>query len=496
MIKKILIANRGEIAVRIIRTCKEMGIGTVAIYNSLDRFALHASMADESYSLGDGSIAETYLSVEKILAIAKKSFADAVHPGYGFLSENADFIESVRTAGLGFIGPSAESVRKMGDKTTAKSIVKAAGVPVVPGSDGEIKNIAELKEVVAKIDLPILLKASAGGGGKGMKKVFKESELEDAFNSASREALKFFKNGAVYAEKLIEQPKHVEIQILGDKNGSVIHLFERECSLQRRHQKIIEEAPASFLPQDLRNRIAEVAVKAAKAAGYFNAGTIEFLVDKSGDFYFLEMNTRIQVEHPVTEFITGIDIVKEQIYIESGQPLRYEQKDIISRGHSIECRLYAENPEENFVPSTGTLSVFSLPSGPGIRIDEGVYQDAEITIAFDPMIAKLTVYAEDRPSALKRMQRALDEVVILGVDCNIKFLKQLFRFDDFVAGVHNINSIESNFEKLLSLQILDASSSNLDAAIIAAMSSVGENKGPVNSSAEMRNTGWESQKYG
>lgn len=499
MIRKILIANRGEIAVRIIRTCREMGIQSVAIYSSSDLTSLHATMADEAYSLDEGSVADTYLSVSKIIAIAKKSKADAIHPGYGFLSENSDFIREVRDAGLGFIGPSAESVARMGNKTTAKAIVKNAGVPVVPGSENEIKDITELIQVVEKIGLPVLLKAAAGGGGKGMKKVYEISELENSFNSASREALKFFNNGAVYVEKLIEEPKHVEIQILGDKFGNVIHLYERECSLQRRHQKIIEEAPASFLPVELREKIASVAVEAAKAANYFNAGTIEFLVDKNHNFYFLEMNTRIQVEHPVTEMITGIDIVREQIFIEEGKELRFKQTEITFRGHAIECRLYAENPEENFVPATGFLTTFVLPSGPGIRVDEGVYQDSEITINFDPMIAKLTVHAENREIALKRMGRALDEVVIMGVESNILFLKQLIQFEEFSKGRHTINSIENNLPLILgisdSVSHTRKSESILAAAIIATesyLAGVDLSVEPKDSSSA---SGWETQRF-
>lgn len=469
MIKKILIANRGEIALRVIRTCREMGIATVAVYNKNDETSVHAISADEAYFLGDGDIASTYLNVQKIIEIARKSGADAIHPGYGFLSENAEFIDSVRKSGLGFIGPSAESVRAMGEKTNAREIVSKAGVPVVPGSGGIIKDIHELRKIADEIGFPVLIKASAGGGGKGMKKVYTSEELEDAFNSASREAVKFFGNGAVYIEKLIEQPKHIEIQILADKHGNTVHLFERECSLQRRHQKIIEEAPSPSITPALRDKMTIVAINAAKAASYFGAGTIEMLLDKHGNFYFLEMNTRIQVEHPVTEMITGIDIVREQIRIEEGKELSFNQKDISFKGHSIECRIYAEDPDNDFLPATGKLTTLVYPAGPGIRIDEGVNENALISTAFDPMIAKLTVHAATRELVIRRTLRALHEMVILGCGNNLEFLKKLMQFPDFVDGTHTINTIETSIEEIKQISSAKSESGKILASAIGAV---------------------------
>lgn len=469
MIKKILIANRGEIALRIIRTCREMDITSVAVYNKNDETSLHALSADEAYFLGEGDISATYLNVQKIIEIAKRTGADAIHPGYGFLSENADFIEQVRKSGLSFIGPSAESVRAMGEKTNAREIVSRAGVPVVPGSDGVIQSIEELQIKAEQIGFPVLLKASAGGGGKGMKKVYKPEDLEEAFNSATREAVKFFGNGAVYIEKLIEQPKHIEVQILADKKGNTLHLFERECSLQRRHQKIIEEAPSPSLTPELRAKMTAVAVNAAKAVNYFGAGTIEMLLDRHGNFYFLEMNTRIQVEHPVTEMITGIDLVREQILIEEGREISFRQEDVTFKGHAIECRIYAEDPDNDFLPATGKLETLVFPAGPGIRIDEGVTEKSEITTAFDPMIAKLTVHAAARDLAIKRTRRALNEMILLGCGNNLDFLKKLLLYPAFVEGNHTINSIE---ESLSQIQKLKPAGQVTDEILASAISSI------------------------
>ncbi len=495
MIKKILIANRGEIALRIIRTCREMGITSVALYNKNDEISVHALAADEAYYLGDGDVSSTYLNVDKIIKIAIDSGADAIHPGYGFLSENADFIEKVRKSGVGFVGPSAESVRAMGEKTNARTIVSKAGVPVVPGSDGIIKGLKELHSKALEIGFPVLLKASAGGGGKGMKKVYKLEELEGAFNSATREAVKYFGNGAVYIEKLIEQPKHIEIQILADKKGNTVHLFERECSLQRRHQKIIEEAPSPSLTPELRAKMTAVAVNAAKAAGYYGAGTIEMLLDKHGSFYFLEMNTRIQVEHPVTEMITGIDIVREQIRIEEGEKLPFSQHDITFKGHSIECRIYAEDPDNDFLPATGKLTALVYPAGPGIRIDEGVTENALISTAFDPMIAKLTVSASDRLSCISRTLRALREMVLLGCGNNVEFLKKLMIFPDFVNGTHTINSIEESMERIQKPIFGDFISDAVIASVIGAIEVSDQNEGSDDNVFWEPDSKWRKQLY-
>ncbi|MCK6612923.1 MAG: acetyl-CoA carboxylase biotin carboxylase subunit [Ignavibacteriaceae bacterium] len=495
MIRKILIANRGEIALRIIRTCREMGITAAAIYNKNDETSLHAIAADEAYFLGEGDISSTYLNIQRIIEIAKAAGADAIHPGYGFLSENASFIEAVRKSGLGFIGPSAESVRAMGEKTNAREVVSKAGVPVVPGSDGVIKTVEELHEKAAQIGFPVLLKATAGGGGKGMKKVFHPEELEDAFNSATREAIKFFGNGAVYLEKLIEKPKHIEVQILADKMGNTVHLFERECSLQRRHQKVIEEAPSPSITPDLREKMTTVAVNAAKAVNYFGAGTIEMLLDKHGSFYFLEMNTRIQVEHPVTEMITGIDLVREQILIEEGKELSFRQDEILFRGHAIECRIYAEDPDNEFLPATGKLTTLVFPSGPGIRIDEGVTENSVITTAFDPMIAKLTVHAADRPKAISRGIRALNELVLAGCGNNLEFLKKLFRFPEFVNGSHTINSIEESMNAIQSLRPEKGVSDEIFAAALAVIESSVRNDSGQREATEAETSNWRRQLY-
>ncbi|MEO8232490.1 MAG: acetyl-CoA carboxylase biotin carboxylase subunit, partial [Ignavibacteriota bacterium] len=412
MFKKILIANRGEIAVRIIKACKELGIKSAAIYSDADLTSLHTRMSDEAYNIGASSASESYLNKNKIIELAKSIGADAIHPGYGFFSENALFIEEVEKSGITFIGPSSKSVKLMGSKTAARTLMSKNGVPVVPGTLKAIKDVKEGIKSSEKIGFPILLKASAGGGGKGMRKVSSKEEFKSAFESTKREAIKSFANDEVYIEKFIENPKHIEVQIIADKFGNYRHVFERECSIQRRHQKIIEEAPSSFVDEKTREKITSAAVQAAKACGYYNAGTIEFLMDSNKEFYFLEMNTRIQVEHPVTELISGIDLVKEQILIAANNKISFEQKDIKINGCALECRIYAEDPENNFLPSTGKILNYKEPNGIGIRVDSGFAADSEISIYYDPMIAKLNCWDKDRNKTISRMNRALDEFQI------------------------------------------------------------------------------------
>lgn len=470
MIKKILVANRGEIAVRIIRACKELGITSAAIYSEADFGALHTILADESYLIGPAQSSQSYLNKEKIIKLAKEIKADAIHPGYGFLSENSEFIKLVEQSGIIFIGPSSKSVEMMGSKTAARKLMQAHNVPIVPGTTEPIKSISEGLNFAEQIGFPVLLKASAGGGGKGMRKVFSKDEFESAFESTKREALKAFGNDDVYIEKLIENPKHIEVQVLADKSGSYRHLFERECSIQRRHQKIIEESPSSFLDEKSRAAITEAAINASKACNYFNAGTIEFLMDENKNFYFLEMNTRLQVEHPVTEFVTGIDLVREQIMIASGEKISFQQKDVNQNGVAIECRIYAEDSTQGFLPSTGKLKLYREPSGLNVRVDSGVMEDGEISIHYDPMISKLVCWGKTREEAINRSLRALDEYFIGGVSTNIAFLKFILQSDDFIKGKHNINLVEQKLLKEFENKINEttAEDDELAAAILSA----------------------------
>ncbi|MBP9121280.1 MAG: acetyl-CoA carboxylase biotin carboxylase subunit, partial [Ignavibacterium sp.] len=422
MFKKILIANRGEIAVRVIKACRELGIKSAAIYSDADLTSLHARMADEAFNIGASPSSESYLNKTKIIELAKKIGADAIHPGYGFFSENTSFIEEVEKSGITFIGPTSKSVKMMGSKTAARTLMNEYNVPVVPGTLEAISNVEEGIKISENIGFPVLLKASAGGGGKGMRKVTSKDEFKSAFESTKREALKSFANDEVYLEKFIESPKHIEVQVIADKHGNYRHVFERECSIQRRHQKIIEEAPSSFVDSITRDKITAAAIQAAKACGYFNAGTIEFLMDSKKEFYFLEMNTRIQVEHPVTELISGIDLVKEQISIAAGNIISFSQNDIRINGYALECRIYAEDPENSFLPSTGKILHYKEPNGIGVRVDSGFAADSEISIYYDPMIAKLICWDRDRSNAICRMNRALDEFQIAGITTNKKFL--------------------------------------------------------------------------
>ncbi|MCH7973635.1 MAG: acetyl-CoA carboxylase biotin carboxylase subunit [Bacteroidetes bacterium] len=451
MFKKILIANRGEIAVRIIRACKELNIKSAAIYSDADKTSLHTRLADEAYLIGGAKSSESYLNGIKIIELAKKIGADAIHPGYGYFSENHSFIKNVENEKIKFIGPSSKSVSLMGNKTSARKLMKKNNVPIVPGTTSPIKTSKIGKLKAEEIGYPILLKAVSGGGGKGIRIVYNSREFDEALKSTKRQAKNSFGSDEVYIEKFIENPKHIEVQILADNFGNYIHLFERECSIQRRHQKIIEESPSSFVDEKTRSRITEAAINAAKACKYQNAGTVEFLMDKNKNFYFLEMNTRLQVEHPVTELITGIDLVIQQIRIAYGLKLKINQNDIFIHGHSIECRIYAEDTENDFLPSTGKLTNFNIPAGPGVRVDTGFEIGSEISMYYDPMIAKLVCWNNDRISAISRMKRALDEFEITGVTHNIYFLKLIMNNKKFIDGKFDINFIDR--EKLLNKKL-------------------------------------------
>ena len=448
MFNKVLIANRGEIAVRIIRACRDLGIGTVAVYSEADREAMHVRLADQAYYLGPAPPRDSYLRADKILAIAKKSEAGAIHPGYGFLAERADFAQACLDENLAFIGPKPSSIAAMGDKGVARAKVAASGVPVVPGTEGEgALSDEELLALAEQFGLPLLIKATAGGGGKGMREVQTMEDMPGLLQAARREAEASFGDGNVYLEKLVEGARHIEIQILADSHGNVIHLGERECSLQRRHQKLLEESPSPFIgdDEDLRQRMGSVAVRAAQAVDYINAGTIEFLVDKDKNFYFLEMNTRLQVEHPITEMVTGIDIVKEQIRIARGRQMRHSQDAISLSGWAIECRINAEDPYNNYLPSTGKITHMILPTGPGVRLDTGVYSGFRISPYYDSLIAKLVVSGESRGEALLRMRRALEEFKIIGIRTNIPFHQLMMDSTRFVAGQYDTRFVEERF---------------------------------------------------
>lgn len=446
MFNKVLIANRGEIAVRIIRGCKELGIKTVAVYSEADKEALHVEMADEAICIGPAKATDSYLNMHNVLSAAIVSGAEAIHPGFGFLAENSMFSEMCEECQIKFIGPKSETIDAMGNKINARKLMIEANVPVIPGSDGEVSTMKEAKEIADSIGYPVMLKAAAGGGGKGIRKVLKKDELEAQFQSAQQEALAAFGNGQMYIEKIIYPARHIEVQILGDSHGHVIHLGERDCSLQRNNQKVLEEAPAFALPEDLRKKMGQAALKAATAVNYENAGTIEFLVDQANNFYFMEMNTRIQVEHPVTEMITGVDIVKWQLKIASGEALAIEQKDVVLEGHSIECRINAENPSFNFAPSPGTVTNLLLPSGGlGLRVDSAMYNGYTIPPYYDSMIAKVIVHAETRVEALAKMQRALSELVTDGLVTNQEFQLDLITHPEIIKGIYDTSFLQETF---------------------------------------------------
>lgn len=443
VIKKILIANRGEIAVRIIRACREMGIETVAVYSEADAEALHTKLADEAVCIGPAPSSQSYLSMENIISATMVSGADAIHPGFGFLSENSKFAELCEQCGITFIGPPANVIAKLGNKQEARNTMEAAGVPVIPGSKEPVYEVRTGLRLAQDIGYPVIIKAALGGGGKGMRVAHSEEEFTQSFQTAQKESQMAFGDDTMYIEHFMEEPRHIEFQILADSHGNVVHLGERDCSIQRNHQKMIEEAPSAALSPKLRKKMGEAAVKAAKAAGYVNAGTIEFLLEKNDAFYFMEMNTRIQVEHPVTEWVTGIDLIKEQIRIADGQKLSFGQKDITIKGHAIECRINAENPEKGFRPSPGTITDLHLPGGKGIRVDSAIYSGCSISPYYDSMVAKLIVWAKNREEAIQKMQSALGEVIIEGIDTNVDYLYELLNNPVYQSGEFNVNFIDT-----------------------------------------------------
>lgn len=447
MFRKVLIANRGEIAVRIIRACRELNIRCVAVYSTADRNSLHAQIADEAVCIGPAATKDSYLNMNAIIQAALNTGAEAIHPGFGFLSENAEFARLCEDNGIVFIGPSYKSIEMLGDKAAAKETMAAAGVPVIPGSKGAVKSLEEAKAIADKAGYPVLVKASAGGGGRGIRRVDSPDELEAQMTAAQQEAKNFFGDDAVYIEKFLINPHHVEIQIIADKHGNYIHLCERDCSMQRRNQKMLEECPSPIVSPELRAKMGAAAVTAAKECGYYNAGTIEFLVDENRDFYFMEMNTRIQVEHPITEEVTGFDLVKAQIEIADGKPLEIKQEDVTMRGHAIECRINAENPDKGFRPSPGTITALYMPGGPGIRIDGAVYQGYTITPYYDSMISKLIAHGSDREDAINKMRWALSEFIVEGVDTNIDFQLEIIRNADFKAGKYDIGFLGRYMEE-------------------------------------------------
>lgn len=480
MIKRILVANRGEIAVRVMRSCREMEITSIAIFSEADRTAKHVLYADEAYCVGPAASKESYLNIEKIIEVAKGCQADAIHPGYGFLSENSTFARRCQEEGIIFIGPNPETMEAMGDKIAARIKMIEAGVPVVPGTQENLKSVEEAVELCNKIGYPVMLKASMGGGGKGMRLIHSAEEVEEAYTTAKSESLSSFGDDTVYLEKFVEEPHHIEFQILGDKHGNVIHLCERECSVQRRNQKIVEETPSVFITPELRKDMGEKAVAAAKAVDYIGAGTIEFLVDKHRNYYFLEMNTRLQVEHPITEEVIGVDLVKEQIKAADGQALKLTQKDIQQRGHAIECRICAEDTEMNFMPSPGIIKQITEPNGIGVRIDSYVYEGYEIPLYYDPMIGKLIVWATTREYAIERMRRVLHEYKLTGVKTNISYLRAIMDTPDFVEGRYDTGFISKhgdNLKKWITRTSERAENTALIAAYMDYLMNLEENSG-------------------
>ncbi len=446
--RKVLIANRGEISIRIVRACRELGIKTVAVFSDADRESLHVFLADEAYNIGPAPSKESYLNIPKIIEVAKQAGVDAIHPGYGFLSENVNFVRACEAAGITFIGPTPENIAAMGDKLSAKALMKKAGVPTVPGSDGSVDSLDQARAVVSKIGYPVIIKASAGGGGKGMRVVRQDSEMDSAFRACQSEGLNYFADKTVYIEKFVNDPKHIEIQIFGDEHGNVVHLFERECSLQRRHQKLIEESPSPSVPQATREKMGAASVRAGQQINYRGAGTIEFIFDNSTkEFYFMEMNTRLQVEHPITEIVVGVDLVKEQINVALGNPLSFKQSDLRQKGHAIEVRVCAEDPI-TYQPSPGLIRACRHPQGPFVRVDSYAYPGYEVPIYYDPMITKVITWGETRTEAIDRMQRALAEFILSGIKSNIVLHRSILRHPTFVDGTYTTQFLEKNFEMI------------------------------------------------
>jgi acetyl-CoA carboxylase biotin carboxylase subunit len=464
MFKKMLIANRGEIAVRVIKACQEMGISSVAVYSESDREALHVQSADEAVCIGPPPALESYLNIEKIIQTAKGTGSEAIHPGYGFLAENAEFAKRCEEENIVFIGPNSKSMALVGDKIRSRLTMEKAGIPIIPGMKGVHKDTNEYRSEAQKIGYPVMIKASAGGGGKGMRVVYDEEDLEAALEAGRREAKSAFGDESIYLEKYIENPRHIEFQVIADNYGNTVHLFERECSIQRRHQKIIEETPSQAISPELRERMGETAKKVIEITGYNNAGTVEFLLDKNKNFYFLEVNARLQVEHPVTELTTGIDLVHQQILIASGEKLALSQNDLEQRGHAIECRIYAEDPLNNFLPSSGKVLFLKEPSGPGVRHDCGIYSGSEVPIFYDPILAKLIIWGEDRNMACRRMANALEQYVILGIQTTIEFLKDIVRSDPFIKADTTTGFINQFFDGWKGKK---SSKESLDAALLA-----------------------------
>ena len=475
LLKKVLVANRGEIAIRIFRALNEMGIGSVAVFSEADRLSWHLRYADEAYLIGPPPASESYLNIARIIEVARQADCEAIHPGYGFLAESHDFADACEAAGLVFIGPSPASIRAMGFKTKAKRIMSESGVPVIPGPPGPVTSAEQAEKVAAGIGYPVMMKASAGGGGKGMRIVRDPGTMRQAFKTATGEARSYFGNPEVFLEKFVERPRHIEVQVLADNFGETIYLGERECSVQRRYQKLIEESPSPAIDRATRIRIGETAVRAAKAAGYRNAGTVEFILDESGQFYFLEMNPRLQVEHPVTEFVTGIDIVKQQIKIASGFRMEYGQEDIRTQGAAIECRIYAEDPKNNFLPSLGRITRLKNPEGPWVRVENYVYRGYDIPVYYDPLIAKVITWGIDRDSAIARMRRALEEYIIEGIETTIPFHMWVMRDKHFASGTFDTSYIDQHFTGNASRARREVPQ---DVAIIAAAISTMENTGP------------------
>ena len=493
-IKKLLVANRGEIALRVMRTCREMGIKTVAIYSEADRNALHVRYADEAVCVGPAASAESYLKGDVIIDVCKRLGVDAIHPGYGFLSENARFSQMVRDAGLIFVGPSPESIEVMGSKLAAKAAVATYNIPMVPGTPSAIADRDEAKVISAQIGYPVLIKASAGGGGKGMRVVENEAEFDEQMDRAVSEALSAFGDGSVFIEKYVTSPRHIEIQVLGDQHGNIIHLFERECSVQRRHQKVVEEAPSAILTPGIRAEMGRCAVDVARACGYYGAGTVEFIVDDQLNFYFLEMNTRLQVEHPVTEQITGIDLVKQMIYIAEGKPLTIQQDDLQIKGHAVEVRVYAEDPANNFLPDVGTLETYVRPQGNGVRVDDGFEQGMEIPIYYDPMIAKLITYGADREEAIQKMIRAIDEYQITGVQTTLPFCRFVMEHEAFRSANFDTRFVSLYFTPDVLKPAVDKAEEDLAAVLGAFLLDTQKPKQQTAVSAAQQRSRWKERR--